>query len=147
MENGNFITNFQTKANIFNKYFASQCRPLDMNSTLPLFHAKTNSSLSTVEVSTEHIEMIISKLNPKKAHGFDRISIALIKSCSREIAYPLMLIFAKCLEVGVYPDKWKHANVQPVDKKNSRQIINNYRPISLLPICGNNFEKLMFDSM
>ena len=58
-----------------------------------------------------------------------------------------MLIFAKCLAVGVYPDKWKHANVQPVHKKNSRQIINNYRPISLLPICGKIFEKLMFDSM
>ena len=42
---------------------------------------------------------------------------------------------------------WKHANVQPVHKKDSRQIVSNYRPISLLPIFGKNFEKIMFDSM
>ena len=45
------------------------------------------------------------------------------------------------------PNKWKQANVQPVHKKNSRQIVSNYRPISLLPICGKIFEKIMFDSI
>ena len=57
------------------------------------------------------------------------------------------MIFSKCLEVGMYPNKWKYANVQPVHKKNSRQSVSNYSPISLLPICGKIFEKLMFDSM
>ena len=114
MEDGKFISNFQTKANILNQYFATQCRPLNSSSTLPLFQPKTDCILSSFEVSTENIEMIIYKLNPKKAHGFDGISIALIKSCSREIAYPLKLIFSKCLETGVYPEKWKYANVQPV---------------------------------
>ena len=30
----------------------------------------------------------------------------------------------------------------PVNKKGDKQIINNYRPVSLLPICCKIFEKL-----
>ena len=31
-------------------------------------------------------------------------------------------------------------------KKNSKQLVNNFRPVSLLPICSKIFEKLIFDS-
>ena len=36
-------------------------------------------------------------------------------------------------------------SVIPVHKKESRQLKKNYRPISLLPICGKSFEKNIFD--
>ena len=35
----------------------------------------------------------------------------------------------------------------PIHKKNSRQLKSNYRPISLLPICGKVFEKIIFDQV
>ena len=38
-------------------------------------------------------------------------------------------------------------NVLPTHKKESRQLKKNYRPISLLPICGKIFEKIIFDSI
>ena len=34
-----------------------------------------------------------------------------------------------------------------VIKKNSKQLVNNYRPVSLLPICSKIFEKVIFDSI
>ena len=37
---------------------------------------------------------------------------------------------------------WKLANVIPIFKKGDKQLIKNYRPISLLPICGKMFEKI-----
>ena len=45
------------------------------------------------------------------------------------------------------PDSWKYANVQPIYKKANRQLVNNYRPISLLPICGKILEKIVFDKV
>ena len=39
---------------------------------------------------------------------------------------------------------WKLANVTPIHKKGSKQLTKNYRPISLLPICGKLFEKIVF---
>ena len=38
-------------------------------------------------------------------------------------------------------------NVIPVHKKNEKNLMKNYRPISLLPICGKLFEKLIFDNL
>jgi hypothetical protein len=58
-----------------------------------------------------------------------------------------MIIFRNILESSIYPDQWKQANVVPIYKKEDKQLVKNYRPISLLPICGKIFEKLIFDSL
>ena len=48
---------------------------------------------------------------------------------------------------GVYPDTWKRSNIIPVHQKGDKQIVNNYRPVSLLPISRKILEKLIFDSI
>ena len=87
------------------------------------------------------------KLDTKKANGCDNISAFMIKASGSSIVEPLCLIFEKCLETGIYPSTWKKANIVPIYRKGSRQCKNNYRPISLLPILGKIFEKLMFDDI
>ena len=42
-----------------------------------------------------------------------------------------------------HPDIWKKSNIIPVHKKNDTQLVKNYRPISLLPIFGKLFEKII----
>ena len=39
------------------------------------------------------------------------------------------------------------ANVVPVHKKSDKQILENYWPVSLLPICGKVFERLINNSL
>ena len=41
----------------------------------------------------------------------------------------------------------KKANVVPSYKKNDKQLVKNYRPISLLPICGKIFERLIYNKL
>ena len=147
LDNNIFTTSFIDKANIFNTYFASICRPLDNGSILPALTHSTHSRLSSVDFSHDSITEVISKLNANKAHGVDQISIAMLKLCSKEISKPLKIIFDHSIAVGKFPSTWKLANVQPVHKKNSRQLKSNYRPISLLPIFSKIFEKLIFDTM
>ena len=60
---------------------------------------------------------------------------------------PLHIIFKNILSTSIYPDMWKLANVTPIFKKGDKQLINNYRPISLLPICGKSFEKIIFNNL
>ena len=45
-------------------------------------------------------------------------------------------IYEHCFAKGTFPEMWKRGNVFPVHKKENRQLKENYRPISLLPICG-----------
>ena len=85
----------------------------------------------------------MKNLNPNKSHGFDMITIRMIKICGESILKPLELIFKSCLEIGKFPIEWKKANVVPVHQRNSKQLIENYRPISLLPVCGKILERLI----
>ena len=71
--------------------------------------------------------------------------IAMLRLCPDEISIPLSLIFNKALSSGHFPDNWKMANVQPVHKKNSRQMKSNYRPISLLPLISQLIEKIIYE--
>ena len=58
-----------------------------------------------------------------------------------------IIIFQNILVSSSYPDMWKLANVIPIFKKGDKQLIKNYRPISLLPICGKIFEKIIFNNL
>ena len=71
----------------------------------------------------------------------------MLKICDLAIVEPRSLIYEKCLESGKYSSLWKKVNVLLIHKKESRQLKKNYRPISMLPICGNLFEKLIFDEI
>ena len=51
------------------------------------------------------------------------------------------------LEEGTFPDDWKRNNVVPVHKKEDKNLIKNYRPISLLPIFSKILERLIFNSI
>ena len=90
---------------------------------------------------------LIRSLNPNKAHGWDGISVKMILICDSSIVAPLKIIFQNCLDKGVFPNIWKMGNIVPVHKKSSKQLINNYRPISLLPVFGKIFEKIIYSSI
>ena len=107
----------------------------------------TEKRISQLEFDTDDIEKIIKSLNPNKAHGFDGISIQMIQLCSAAISKPLYLLFKNSFINGVFPDGWKRANVVPIHKKNDKQTISNYRPISLLPICSKIFERIIFNTL
>ena len=38
-------------------------------------------------------------------------------------------------------------NVAPIHKKESKQLVKNYRPVSLLQICGKVFERLIYNEV
>ena len=67
--------------------------------------------------------------------------------CDSSVVLPLILIFQNILVSTIYTDMWKLANVIPIFKKGDKQSIKYYRPISLLPICGKIFEKIIFNNL
>lgn len=71
----------------------------------------------------------------------------MIKTCDSSIVEPLRIIFDSCLNEGSFPDKWKMSNVCPTHKKEGKSLKENYRPISLLPILGKMFEKVIFECL
>ena len=143
-----FITDFKEKAELFNSFFSKQCPLISNNSSLPNYiNYTTEKRLSTVALSVESIGKIIQNLDSNKAHGHDNISIRMLKICGDSIYEPLETSFRQALLTGVFPSEWKKGNIVPVHKKCDKQNIKNYRPVSLLPICGKIFERLIFNEM
>ena len=146
--NDNFITNFLEKANLFNEFFSKQCQPLQNNSTLPksnMYH--TENRLNNITFDNEKLLKIIQSLDANKAHGYDGISVRMLKLSSPSIIKPPSIIFQNCLKSSTFPDDWKKGNIVLVHKKNNKQLVNNYRPVSLLPICSKISGNVIFDSI
>ena len=76
----------------------------------------------------------LRNLDLNKTFGHDMLSIRKLKICDDSVCGLLGLIFQSCFENGKFPSEWKRANVVSTCKKNSKQLVKNYRPISLLPI-------------
>ena len=127
---------------------AKQCSLIKNDSKLPpQLHFLTDERLSTIKFVNTDILKITLDLNPSKVHGHDKISIWMLKICGNSLCRPLELIFNDCLVNGIFPSVWKKGNIVPGHKKNDKQRLKNYRPISLLPICRKIFERLIFNGM
>ena len=78
-ENGNFVNDYDKKADIFNDYFVQQSMPLEGLSTLPPFQLRTNHILLNIMMDNEAILETIRSLNTNKASGWDEISPMMVK--------------------------------------------------------------------
>ena len=90
---------------------------------------------------------MIRALYVNKAHGHDNILIRMIKLYANPVTHPLTLKFRNYLAPGTFVTQWERANIVPIQKKNDKQIVSNYLPVSLLPICSKTFEKLIFNKL
>ena len=134
------------KANLFNNYFASQCRlPITADKDqLTDCQRLTNIRKDTVNFDVIDIYKVLCSLKPGKATGPDLIGNRILRNCAAPLARPLYIIFTNSIDSESYPSVWKTCNVIPVHKKNSRHIVQNYRPISLLCNASKVLERILY---
>ena len=126
-----------------NDFFSKQCQPIPNSSTFPSIKSfETSNRLSTVDIDSKKILKLMQSLNSNKAHGHDGISIRMLKIFGPSVIKPLSLLFNNCLRDCVFLSDWKKGNVH---EKGNKQLVSNYRPVSLLPICSKISEKSIFD--
>ena len=73
----------------------------------------------------------------------DKIPSKLLKDCASEISSPLTHIINLSLKTSTVPSDWKIAKVIPLFKSGSANDVDNYRPISILPVISKIQEKLV----
>ena len=144
---GKEITDKKQIAETFNKFFSTVGSKLAAAFT---FSETSHISPKSVQdefffhsVSLSTVSKIISGLNNGKATGLDDICVKSLKAGSPILAYYLTHIFNLSLRSGVVPKCWKRKRVTPLFKKGDADDVNNYRPISILPIPMKVFEKIV----
>lgn len=99
--------------------------------------------LSTIDITPLSIKRAICKLDVNQGPGPDGIPAVLIKRCANDLVFPLYLIFRRSIDSGIFPNKWKLANVIPIPKGADAADIQDYRPISLLSLMEKIFESVV----
>ncbi len=103
-----------------------------------------DSSVFLFPTTQDEVKKIVQKLKSKSSSGYDGISNTLLKFIIKEISMPLNVVFNKSLKEGIFPDKMKLAEVIPLYKsKGQKDMMNNYRPVSLLPVISKVLEKIV----
>ena len=105
--------------------------------------ASTSFQLKTT--SSSIVFSLLSKLSKSKATGLDKISARLLRECPDLISDSLSIIFNRSIITGIFPDDWKCSKVIPLFKQGKRKDLNNYRPISIIPIVAKVFERIIYD--
>ena len=118
------------KADILQRQFSSVFIH-EPNGTVPTIPRRTDKEIRMIEVTVAMVEEEIERLNENKSCGPDEIHPKLLKKLMKFISEPLTVLLNRTMREGQMPVDWKGAFVTPIFKKGSKNIAENYRPISL----------------
>ena len=99
------------------------------------------NSIFLNECSTFEITQIINELENGKSSD---IPIKVMNRANSIISPILSLHFNYMVKIGKFPDTLKTGKITLIYKKEDEEQLENYRPISTLPIFGKIFEKLIY---
>ena len=150
----NLTTDKNDIAQAFNKYFSDIGTKLAEKISKPrnssfsgYLKNKTKSSFRFHEIDENVVEKTLASLSPKNSAGHDGISTKLLKEIGPVIQKSLTITINQCLKAGIFPERLKVAKVIPILKKGDHSLVENYRPISLLPAISKNFERIIHDQL
>ena len=89
------------------------------------------------------VEELLKGLDQGKATGWDEVSPRVVKQVVAELAGPLSQLYNGCMREGRYPKCFKLARVVPVFKVEDPTQFSNYRPVSVLPVLSQVFERVL----
>ena len=115
----------------------------ELNSYLPEIGPRRASKICEPCTESEVFQEIMH-LNEKKSAGIENIPIKFIKMSAEYISPVLTSIYNKCMQIGVFPSKFKIAKVTQIYKNGCTYTASNYRPISVLSPFSKTFEKLIY---
>ena len=90
--------------------------------------------------------MIIENMRNKPTN-LNTYPIKIIKNARRILSPILAHLINNSLSKGCFPNSLKRARVVPLHKGGDRDDINNYRPISILPLFSKIFERIMYNQL
>ena len=135
--------NNTNKAQLFNNFFLSIFNESDTALPSTEAHTPLEDVISDLICQESDVTKILLSLNTNKACGPDGVTARLLREASSSIVPSLTRLFNSSLALGKLPCEWKDANVSPIFKKGDKELVCNYRPISLTCLLVKVLEKLV----
>ena len=91
-----------------------------------------SKSMDIIDTDSDKIMWTVNLLS-SFSKGADDIWSVVTKKVINELSLSPSIISTKSFELGQCPDKLKITKIIPIFKSDDKLLINNYRPISILP--------------
>ena len=102
---------------------------------------KTYKKFSFQYISKIFVEKQIKSLKSNKATGLDNLPTKLLRDSATHISKPITHIVNMSIQHAEVPTAWKAAKIMPVHKSGPTSNVENFRPISVLPVLSKILEK------
>ena len=141
------VTDKTRTSDLLNEYFTNIGPNMDSKipNTARIFSFPSSTkSFAFDSITEDEVFVQMQQLNPNKVPGPENIPVKFLRVLSTIISPYLSNIFNKCFEYGEYPDALKNAKIIPIHKARQKDVVGNYRPISLISPLSKVFEKLLY---
>ena len=91
--------------------------------------------------------MILKEIKRKRSPGQGDIHTCMIVDGTDEIATPLSVLINRCLETSNIPSEKKIAKITAIYKSGERSSMENYRPVSVLPVLSKFIERIVHQQL
>ena len=111
------------------------------------FITNKGMSFSFDYTTQEKTYKALQNLDKKKTWQENDIPVKIIKSHNDIFSYFTHHNFNNSVYSSIFPSELKKADIIPIHKKKSKFDIENYRPVSILPVLSKIYERCMVDQM
>ena len=94
------------------------------------------SEMSFGQLTESGVHNVVKDINISKSSGIDNISSFILKETFSILTTEITYMFNLSLQKAIFPSTFKRALVIPIPKSGNLTNVQNYRPISLLPLPG-----------
>ena len=99
-----------------------------------VFQVNSGQTWNLKPIDCWTVHEILHSLKVNRAAGLDKIPARLLRDAEVELAPSVTYLINKSIIDGTVPDVWKIARVSPLNKSEDKILVENYRPIAVLPI-------------
>ena len=95
------------------------------------------------ECEMEFVLKIIGRIDIPTSSGVPNVATYVLKDTFKCLPHHLHHILNLVIRTSKFPDSWKKATVTPLPKGGDKSDVNNFRPISILPLPAKLMEKVL----
>ncbi len=143
LSDGTYVTNDEAKAAALAASLSANYNS-HVRSPLPAFPQVLDVDAEFL-CNVDFVRSQLRQLQPDSAMGLDLLPARFLRALADPLAPIITALINRCMLEGHFPRVWKRARITPIPKVPGTQDVQNFRPITILPILSKVAEKWILE--